>query len=152
MNIKINDINKKYVIINKNKSIFSIKFLNSNKNLNFNEIKSGIYIFNKNNIICLFDKIKSNYIIFNIFSYIKYETLLKLIKYSKYVQKKLDINILNYKEKYLKKRFNYEDFLFIFEDFYEKSHIRKIFLSEQEKFIFLKEKKNIKKNMNYLII
>ena len=39
MNIKINDINKKYVIINKNKSIFSIKFLNSNKNLNFNEIK-----------------------------------------------------------------------------------------------------------------
>ena len=94
LNIKINDINKKYVTINKNKSIYSIEFPNSNKNLNFIEIKPRIYIFNKNNIfennktIRLFDKIKSKYVILNITSYIKDENyLLKLIKYSKYIQK-----------------------------------------------------------------
>ena len=137
LNIKINDKNKKYVTINKNESIYSIEFPNSNKNLNFIEIKPRIYIFNKNNIIVknknktirLFDKIKSKNIIVNITSYIKDENyLLKLIKYSKYIQKKLDINILNYQEKFqekfLNKRFNYEDFLiFNLERYSEKIEI-----------------------------
>ena len=88
MNIKISDSNKKYVTINKNESIYSIEFPNSNKNLNFIEIKKTIYIFNKNNIfennktIKLFNKIKSKYVNLNITSYIKDENyLLKLIKY-----------------------------------------------------------------------
>ena len=133
LNIKINDKNKKYVTINKNESFYSIEFPNSNKNLNFIEIKPRIYIFNKNNIIVknknktirLFDKIKSKNIIVNITSYIKDENyLLKLIKYSKYIQKKLDINILNYQEKFLNKRFNYEDFLiFNLERYSEKIEI-----------------------------
>ena len=161
LNIKINDRNKKYVTINKNKSIFSIKFQNSNKNLNFIEIKPGIYIFkkknnniinnsvnNKNKNIRLFDKIKSKYIIFNITSYIKDESfLLKLIKYSKHIQKKLDINIFNYQEKYLNKRFNYENFLTIF-------NLRESFIDEDKKKEFydnLKEEK-IKYNINNEIL
>ena len=49
-------------------------------------------------------KIKSKYIIRNIFNYIKDTYFqLKLINYSKYYQKNLDIQLINYKEKYIKK-------------------------------------------------
>ena len=146
LNIKINDINKKYVTINKNNFIYSIEFPNSNKNLNFIEIKPRFFIFDKNDIIInnfvknknisLFDKIKSKYIILNIISYIKDENyLLKLIKYSKYIQKKLDINILNYQEKFLNKRFNYEDFLI----FNLERYFNKRFFNEEIKYFFLEE-------------
>ena len=175
MKINIDNKNKMSLIINidKIKSINSIKFQNSDKYLNFIELRKGIYFFNekkivktepvipimkindknkndnnndknnndknnndndknnnnknnndnnknnnKNNIVPLL-KIHSNYIIYIIFSFIEDENyLLKLIKYSKISQKKLNINILNYEEKYKQKirnainnRINIEQFI-----------------------------------------
>ena len=58
INLKMNDLNQKKVIINidKKRSSYSIKFPLSNKSLNFIELKSGIYQFNStnNNINILF--------------------------------------------------------------------------------------------------
>ena len=72
MNININNKNKKVIInIDKNKSLYFIKFPNSNKSLNFIELKPGIYQFikNKKNMplimdknISLLSKINSKYI------------------------------------------------------------------------------------------
>ena len=60
-------------------------------------------------------KIKSKYIIEVISSYINGEDfILKLIKNSKSLQKKLDIGLIDYKYKYLEKRENIEDCLYDF--------------------------------------
>ena len=125
LNLKINALNQKNVIINidKKSSSYSIKFPLSNKSINFIELTSGIYQFNRinnNNINQLayinnssfLNKIKSKYIVYFIATFIKDKNyLLKLIKNSKYLQKKFDINLSNYKEIYTNKRFHYEDFL-----------------------------------------
>ena len=124
INLKIYDLNEKNVIINidKKNSSYSIQFPLSNKSINFIELISGIYQFDKaNNSINQIEnnknssflaKIQSKYIVNFIASFLKDKNyLLKLIKNSKYLQKKLDINLLNYKEIYTNKRFPYEDFL-----------------------------------------
>ena len=101
ININIKNKDKKQVLINidKNKSLYSITFPISNKSLNFIELNSGIYQFTENIInnnkislisiknTSLLNKIKSKYIIYRITSKIKDNNyLLKLIKYSKYIQ------------------------------------------------------------------
>ena len=126
MDINIKDSNEKQVIINidKNKSLCSVKFPTSGKKLFFIELNPGIYQFKQkktnNNLLSLLsdkntsllNKINSKYIIYEIMSNIKDNNfLLKLIKYSKYIQKKFDINILKYQEIYYSKRLNYDDFL-----------------------------------------
>ena len=124
MNLNVNDLKQKYVIIyiDKNQSSYSIKFPLSNKNINFIEIKSGIYQFKRNNnnnnqlghnkSPSFLEKIKSKYIVYFISSFFKDKIyLLKLIKNSKLLQQKLNINISNYEEIYANKRIHYEDFL-----------------------------------------
>ena len=120
-----NNINNKKVkiIIDKINSNNSIKFPKSNKILYFTSIKPGIYKFikiNKNeiesNIIInnyySLENIKSKNIIYKIISYIKdKDYLLKLIKYSKRYQKKIGVKLINYKEKWVNNRLNYEDYL-----------------------------------------
>jgi len=53
----------------------------------------------------LLNKLKSSYIIKNIFEYIDSKALLefKIFFYSKSFQKKLNIKLIDYKEKYLEK-------------------------------------------------
>ena len=61
-------------------------------------------------------KINSKYIIEVISSYINGEDfILKLIKHSKSLQKKLDIGLIDYRYKYLEKRENIEDCLYDFD-------------------------------------
>ena len=126
MNINLDGLEQKYVTIyiDKNKSSYSIKFPLSNKEINFIELKSGIYQFDRNNNITnknqlvynksppFLEKIKSKYIFHFISSFFKDKNyLLKLIKYSKNLQQKLNINLSNYIEIYANKRIYYEDFL-----------------------------------------
>ena len=124
MNLNLNDLDQKYVIINidKNKSSYSIKFPLSNKSVNFIELKSGIYQFNRNNnnnnqlvhnkSLSFLEKIKSKDILLFISSFFKDKNyLLKLIKNSKNLQQELNINLSNYKEIYANNRIHYEDFL-----------------------------------------
>ena len=146
MNLNINDENKRYVVINidKDKSLYCINFPISNKKINFIELKPGIYKFDENKINMnktlilnrfnpLIEKIKSKYIINNITSYINDENyLLKLIEHSKCIQKNLDINLLNYQEKYINERIHYEDFLSDI-NLYEKNlnNLKNILLTNQ---------------------
>ena len=165
MNININNKNKKVIInIDKNKSLYFIKFPNSNKSLNFIELKPGIYQFikNKKNMplimdknISLLSKINSKYIINTINSYIKDKSyLLKLIVHSKEIQKHLDINSVNYQEKYINKRIHYEDFLSFLLDPY--SYKRKIqfildptFRDNQNELFENLKKELLKNEINY---
>ena len=123
-NLNTNDLQQKFVkiYIDENKSSYSIIFPKSNKTINFIELKSGIYQFNKNNnnnnqLInnksqSFLEKIKSKYILYFISSFIKDKNyLLKLVKNSKHLQKKLNINLSNYIKIYANKRIHYEDFL-----------------------------------------
>lgn len=135
LDINIKDKTKKQVMINidKNKSLYSVTFPTSNKSLNFIELNPGVYQFkqgqiennesslvsNENN--SLLKKIKSKCTTHEITSYIKDNSLLlKLIKYSKSIQEKLNINILNYKESFYSKRINYDYLLSDFNP--EKKH------------------------------
>jgi len=164
MNININNKNKKVIInIDKNKSLYFIKFPNSNKSLNFIELKPGIYQFikNKKNMSLIIDKnnsliskISSKYTINIINSYIKDKSyLLKLIKYSKYIQKHLDINLINYQEKYINKRIHYENFLsFLFAQYEDEIFFLyfPFFKVNLNKFLFDKlEKELLKNEINY---
>ena len=68
-----------------------------------------IYIINIYNILkmekILFQKISSKYLAIYIFGYIEDENfLLKLVKYSKSIQKTLDLKLYDYKEKYICQR------------------------------------------------
>ena len=61
-----------------------------------------VNIQHENNIIL--DNIKSKYIIQNIFNYIKNSNFkFKLVNYSKYYQKKFDLTLADYQEKYFRK-------------------------------------------------
>ena len=72
----------------------------------------------------IFGKIKSLYIIKNIFNYIK-DTNLKLFLYSKYFQNKLNMEII-YKEIYLKKIwFDLDKYLHIEQKQYKKDILNK---------------------------
>ena len=52
----------------------------------------------------LINKIKSSYIINDIFNYVNYINFkLKLFMYSKFYQNKFDLRLINYKEKYIDK-------------------------------------------------
>ena len=68
----------------------------------------------------IINKIKSVYIIKNIFNFIKDSNFqLKLFKYSKFFQNKLNIKLVDYKGQYLEKlKFNLEPFLYAKEDKY----------------------------------
>ena len=89
----------------------------------------------------IINKIKSVYIIQNIFNYIKDNKIqFKLFRHSKYFQKKLNINFLDCKEKYLKNiGFNINDYLFLKEEEYENN-----FLNKKYKDFLLKNKINKK--------
>ena len=64
----------------------------------------------------LFGKISSKYIIEFIFSYSKDENIIfKLIMYSKVLQKKFSINIIDYQKKYYDNAINYESYLKTYE-------------------------------------
>ena len=66
----------------------------------------------------LLDKISSKYIISQVFMYIKDKNFsLKLFIHSKYFQSKLNIKLIDYKEQYLEKRINYDNLIFINDDF-----------------------------------
>ena len=60
----------------------------------------------------ILEKIKSKYILENIFDYVKDENFkFKLFVYSKRFQKKFDLKLLDYKNIYLKNRINLFEFL-----------------------------------------
>ena len=62
--------------------------------------------------ISIIEKIKSNYILQNILSYIDDKQFLtKLFFHSKNLQKKYNINIFNYQEEFLNNRIKWEDYL-----------------------------------------
>ena len=75
----------------------------------------------------IIDKIKSIYIIKDIFNYIKDNKIeLKLFIYSKHFQNKLNIKYIEAKEKYLKNiGFNINEYLYIEEKKYEKNILNK---------------------------
>ena len=85
----------------------------------------------------IIDKIKSVYIIKNIFNFIKNSNYqLKLFIYSKYFQNKLNIKLIDYKEQYLKKlKFNLELYL------YSKEQKNKVDLLKQKYNKFLSDNK-----------
>ena len=85
----------------------------------------------------IIDKIKSVYIIKNIFNFIKNSSFqLKLFIYSKYFQNKLNIKLIDYKEQYLKKlKFNLELYL------YSKEQKNKVDLLKQKYNKFLSDNK-----------
>lgn len=58
----------------------------------------------------IISNISSSYCLKTIVSYIKYETVLKLVKFNKHLQKKLDINIKNYSLDYELKKIKQEDY------------------------------------------
>ena len=92
-------------------------------------------------------KIKSKYIIRNIFNYIKDTYFqLKLINYSKYYLKTLDIQLINYKEKYIEKiGFDINKYLHIEPEKYEEDYLIKKYDN------FLLEKKLNKKEFENII-
>ena len=115
---------------------------------------------NKEN--CLLDKISSKYLIKTITSYIKgINFIYKFLINSKGLQRKFNINLIDYKERYLEKRLKYEDFLKnIKKDYYNEdktflnNKLQKVLLQYQidektfKKFAsnyFIKYYKNIKK-------
>ena len=71
-------------------------------------------------------KIKSKYIINNIFNYIRDTNIqLKLFNHSKYFQNKLNIKLINYKELYLKKiGFKLEDYLYSYREQSQKGFLK----------------------------
>jgi len=70
-----------------------LRFINSEEE-NFIELKK-IETFNKNNILL---NINSIYSLKLLFSYLKYDKILKLIKYNKSLQNKIRIEKNNYKD------------------------------------------------------
>ena len=74
----------------------------------------------------IINRIKSIYIIKNIFNYIKDSNLqLKLFIYSKHFQNVFNIKLITYKEEYLKKiGFNFEDYLYSEVEDYERDFLR----------------------------
>ena len=77
----------------------------------------------------ILEKIKSKYILENIFDYVKDENFkFKLFVYSKKLQKKFDLKLLDYKNIYLKNRINLFEFLIFY-------------------LIIIKKKKGIQKTM-----
>ena len=83
-------------------------------------------------------KLKSRYIVEKINSFINDENFIfKLIVHSKSLQKKLNIGLLDYQEKYFKKRFNFEYYFYHYEslnnlllnDFYKDKLDKKILLT-----------------------
>ena len=70
-------------------------------------------IYLKMSIKCIFEKIKSKYLFERIFEYASKkseECKLKLIIYSKLLQKNFGINIIDYQYFYLKNLYNYESY------------------------------------------
>ena len=63
--------------------------------------------------ICLFEKIKSKYICQKVFEYIKEENFkFKFLLYSKYFQKKLELEIIDFKERYIiQSKINFDNYL-----------------------------------------
>ena len=62
---------------------------------------------------CLFEKIKSKYICQKVFEYIKEENFkFKFLLYSKYFQKKLELEIIDFKERYIiQSKINFDNYL-----------------------------------------
>ena len=82
----------------KNNNITMIKNALNNKNLTKIFSDNKLNLLNKNNEKnILSNKVKSDYIIKKIFSYLNEKNKLKIIKYNKNLQNKININLINYK-------------------------------------------------------
>ena len=92
-------------------------------------------------------KIKSSYILKNIFNYIQDDNIqFKLFFYSKFFQNKLDIKLIDYKEKYINKiGFDIKNYLHIQQENYKKDNLMKKYDN------FLLEKKFNKKEFDKII-
>ena len=92
-------------------------------------------------------KIKSSYILKNIFNYIQDDNIqFKLFFYSKFFQNKLDIKLIDYKEKYINKiGFDINKYLHIEQKNYKKDNLVKKYNN------FLLEKKFNKKEFEKII-
>ena len=80
-------------LLNSNNGYIELDDIIQTKNLS-SETKQNINNKDTNKLL----SISSNYILKNIFLYIKYNTSLKIIKNNKSLQTKLEINIQNYKD------------------------------------------------------
>ena len=93
----------------------------------------------------LINKLSSTYIIKNIFNFIKDNNLqFKLFIHSKSLQKKLDIKLIDYKEKYVSK-LGFDKYLYIEEEKYKKNYLNE----EYNKFLL--ENKFNKEELNNII-
>ena len=95
----------------------------------------------------IFNKIKSLYIIKDIFNYIQDRNFsMKLFVYSKSIQNRLGIKLIDYKEKYVEKlEFDINKYLYLEEKKYKKDFLRKEYNN------FLLKKKNNKDEFENII-
>ena len=91
---------------------------------------------------CSLEKINSKFIIDNIFGYISIKFELELLKYSKFFQQKLNIDLNDYKYKFISKKFNVENYFILN---YENEKFDKLDLYKKA------EKEIKKKNLNLSI-
>ena len=96
---------------------------------------------------CKLENIISKYIIKNIFSFINEPNYIyKLINYSKRFQKKLNINLLNYKEIYFNERVNYDEYNYYKDRFHDYVNSKELLTEKYKKDIldYQINEKNIK--------
>ena len=98
------DIRTKKVHLNKNE----LKELSINLEINYNNSNNSNINIEKEKGFNIVD-FSSDYILKNIFSFIKYNDIIKLVKYNKKLQSKLDIDINNYSYEYKKLTKSYYD-------------------------------------------
>ena len=83
---------------------------------------------------CKLENIISKYIIENIFSFINEPNYIyKLINYSKRFQKKLNINLLNYKEIYFNERVNYDEYNYYKDRFHDYVNSKELLTEKYKK-------------------
>ena len=96
---------------------------------------------------CKLENIISKYIIDKIFSFINEPNYIyKLINYSKRFQKKLNINLLNYKEIYFNERVNYDEYNYYKDRFHDDKNSKELLTEKYKKDIldYQINEKNIK--------
>ena len=96
---------------------------------------------------CKLENIISKYIIDKIFSFINEPNYIyKLINYSKRFQKKLNINLLNYKEIYFNERVNYDEYIYYEARFHDYVNSKELLTEKYKKDIldYQINEKNIK--------
>ena len=103
MNIIEENIRRKKLLLNKNE----LNELSINLEINNNNSNNSNINIKKERGFNITD-VSSDYILRNIFSFIKYSEIIKLVKYNKKLQTKLDIDINNYVYEYKKLTKSYD--------------------------------------------